>query len=385
MKKLFLILTFAIIHASDLIDEPLIPEESFLTQQMALDHIRDMWIKANSVLPNYPLECRLPVGDSKATVSNGECVFCLKSFARKNYLLRHLVSSHANNKGFLQHFMNLGGNPEKIHYCSQCSFTSFDKAHFSQHLARHSGSKLYHCEQCSRGFNLANDLRRHKFSIHHEDVADFKSYECSKCAASFTKKKLLINHMAKHERPTKSSLVVCKVAKTIKKDCKLPTQATCRPRSQKSSSSKSSKCTDLQKATVPIVDDSLTMKNPSLPIASKGLELLAECKSADVKNEFYKVCPECGLSTKSNANLLVHMARHQKKPLYFCELCPWGCYLKNDLSRHIISKHPGQANPSQGHVCKDCQQIFPRKENLVKHNTKVHQIAFSDFSAQSGV
>jgi KRAB domain-containing zinc finger protein len=385
MKKLFLILTFAIIHASDILDEQLIPEESFLCEQLSPSRVLDDFCFANSVLPSSQLNLHLSGTVSQATVSNGECIFCLKSFARKNYLLRHLVSSHANNKGFLQHFTRHGGKPEKIHHCSKCSFTTLDKTHFAQHAARHSGEKLYYCNLCPRGFNLANDLRRHKFSIHHEDVADFKSYECSKCAASFTKNKLLINHMAKHEETTKSSLVVCKVAKTIKKDCKLPTQATCRPRSQKSSSSKSSKCTDLQKATVPIVDDSLTMKNPSLPIASKGLELLAECKSADVKNEFYKVCPECGLSTKSNANLLVHMARHQKKPLYFCELCPWGCYLKNDLSRHIISKHPGQANPSQGHVCKDCQQIFPRKENLVKHNTKVHQITFSDFSAQSGV
>jgi KRAB domain-containing zinc finger protein len=381
MKKLFLILTFAIIHASDILDEPSILEESFFWEQLSPSRVLDDFGFANSVLPSSQLNLHLPSAVSQATAINGECVFCLKSFSKKNYLLRHLVSSHANHKCFLQHFIRHGGKPEKIHHCSQCSFTTLDKTHFAQHAARHSGAKLHYCEQCSRGFNLANDLRRHRFSIHHEDVADFKSYECSKCAASFTKNKLLINHMAKHEETTKSSLVVCKVAKTIKKDCNFALPLTYPPRSQKSSSLKSSNSIGMQITFAPIADNLLGLKSSALPIVFDGLELLAERESLAEKIGLYQVCPECGLKAKSKANLLVHIARHQKKPLYFCDFCPWKGYLKNDLSRHIISKHPGNVIANQGHVCKECQQIFPRRQQLVKHE-KLHQIASADFDSQ---
>lgn len=379
MKKLFLILIFAIIHASDILDEPSIPEESFFWEQLSPSRVLDDIGFANSVLPSSQLNLHLPSAVSQATVSNRECVFCRKSFSIKKFLLRHLVSSHANDKGFLQYFVSHGGKPEKIHHCAQCPFVTLDKNHFAQHAARHSGVKLYYCEQCSRGFNLANDLRRHKFSIHHEDVADFKSYECSKCAASFTKNKLLINHMAKHDETTKSAglTISSGIAKQNKKDVKskhyfksVPIQDTSLP----------SVNANFQITCAPIPQNALNLKKPDLPNNSTGIKLSAENKSAVEKKEICKICPDCGLKAKTKANLLVHIARHQNKPLYFCEVCQFGCYLKNDLSRHIISKHPDKATEAKSHACNKCPKFFARKDRLSKHY-KLHQITFTDVSA----
>ena len=380
MKNFVLILNFVLLNSSDLTDEPLIPEKSFLCEQYSTSPLLYDWVPADSVSPSSQLELHLPQERSKLPECNSQCVFCLKSFLKKSFLLRHLVASHANHKGFLQHFISHGGKPEKIHHCAQCSFVTLNKNHFAQHTARHSGQKLHYCNLCSRGFNLANDLRRHKFSIHQEDVADFKSYACTKCSASFTKKCLLINHLASHEKTIKAPRLAISsgITKQNKKDLKSNHNLGFDPIPDTSPHVAN---TDFQIMSAQINKNMLNLQKPDLQVQSTGLELSEETKTA-VENEIGKICSQCGLKAKSRANLLVHMARHQKKPLYFCEYCPWGCYLKNDLSRHIISKHPSHANPALGHVCKDCQIIFPRKDHLVKHE-KTHRIASLDSALQA--
>jgi KRAB domain-containing zinc finger protein len=185
-------------------------------------------------------------------------------------------------------------------------------------MARHNEQKLYQCDVCQKGFNLINDLKRHKFNIHN-DVLDLKLYSCNECPASFIKKATLLNHIAMHLESKKSILV------------------------------------------------NLKKENP--------------VKIKQKQKKTYK-CQECGLTCNSRINHKIHIARHQKKPLYFCDFCSWGCYLKNDLSRHIISKHVDHAGEVFGHSCKSCNAIFPRKKQLLNHEKK-HQISLSDFSSKA--
>lgn len=371
MKNFVLILSFIYLNAGSLTDEPSLPEESFLCERFSTSPLLHDSVPVDLVSPGIcNLSCKS--GEvSQSSETNIQCVFCLKPFLKKSFLLRHLVASHADNKGFLQYFISHGGKPEKINHCAECSFITLDKNYFAQHVARHSGKKLYYCNLCSLGFNLANDLRRHKFSIHNEYIADFKSYACTKCSASFTKKCSLINHLASHKKPIKvANLAISSgIAKKTKNNLKFNHNLGFDPIPDTSPSAAN---TDFQIMSAQINKNMLNLQKPDLQYQSAGLELSAETKTA-VENEIGKICPQCGLKAKSRANLLVHIARHQKKPLYFCEYCPWGGYLKNDLNRHIISKHPGNVIAYQGHVCKECQLIFPRKERLVKHET-IHRI-----------
>jgi KRAB domain-containing zinc finger protein len=371
MKNFFLILNFCLLNSSNFNGESSILDP-LVTDQLS-PRVFDDFGFDDSVLPSSRLDCYLAREIGQLPDCNSECAFCSKSFSSKKYLLRHLVSSHANNKGFLQNFIGHGGKPEKINHCSQCLFVTLDKTHLTQHIARHSGQKLHNCNLCSRGFNLVNDLRRHKFSIHHEDVADFKFYACTKCSASFTKKFLLINHMASHEKTIKApSLAISSgIAKKTKNNLKSNHNLGFDPIPDMSLPAEN---TDFQIISVPIPQNVSNLQKTNLQHQSTEIKLLDGDKSSVEKKEICKICPDCGLKAKSRANLLVHMARHQKKPLYFCELCRFGCYLKNDLSRHIISKHPGNVIANQGHVCKECQLIFPRKERLVSHET-IHRIA----------
>ncbi len=382
MKNLFLIFTLCNLTASDLLDEPAFTEESYLNFGLALNPVLQDWLSDYSTSFCGQPETHLPGEVSQSPETNIQCVFCLKPFLRKSLLVRHLVANHADSKGFMEYFISHGGKPEKIHHCAQCSFITLDKNHFAQHTARHSGQKLHYCNLCSRGFNLVNDLRRHKFSIHQEDVADFKSYACTKCSASFTKKCLLINHLASHEKTIKapSLAISSSISKKTKNNLKFNDNLGFNsiPDTSPTAANINFKITS-----APISQNMLNLQKPDLQHKSTEKKLLVESKNA-VENEIGKICLQCGLKAKSRANLLVHMARHQKKPLYFCEYCPWGCYLKNDLSRHIISKHPSHANPALGHVCKDCQIIFPRKDHLAKHE-KTHQIASLDSALQASV
>jgi KRAB domain-containing zinc finger protein len=367
MKNLVLILAFFYSNAGNFIDEPLISEESFFTDKLSDNGMLDNWFLAESILSSPQIEWHLPSKASQSPNINFECTFCFKSFVKKTFLLRHLVSNHFKDKLFLQNFISHGGDPEKINYCDQCPFITLDKAHLAQHLARHSGQKLYFCDLCSRGFNLVNDLRRHKFSIHNKNVADFKFYSCTECSASFTRKNLLINHLAKHKEATKSDSMVSSgcIVKKIKNDLKLDSPVLLAPISHQASSLMSRQNYDFS------------------IMSSDGVELVTNSNYQGQKEEKSHICSECGLKSGNKANLLIHMARHKKTPLYFCEFCQFRCYLKNDLSRHIISKHPRQVVANQGHVCNDCKLIFPRKKQLLAHE-KIHQISFLNLTNDAG-
>ena len=74
-------------------------------------------------------------------------------------------------------------------------------------------------------------------------------------------------------------------------------------------------------------------------------------------------CQHCQLIFKTKARLDKHIKWvHEKTP---CELCG---ELVGNLSRHMINVHENQKWP-----CPHCQSVFKSKDQLQKHNKRVHE------------
>ena len=74
-------------------------------------------------------------------------------------------------------------------------------------------------------------------------------------------------------------------------------------------------------------------------------------------------CPHCQLVFKTKARLDKHVKWvHEKTP---CELCG---ELVGNLSRHMINVHENQKWP-----CPQCESVFKSKDQLQKHNKRVHE------------
>ena len=374
MKILFLLFYFFRSSASDFMldDQARLPESSFLhleepvLNRSFFDNDELFSITEAAGCNEMTLSSLLSRSTDASFVSDPYCKFCDKTYKRDFMVLRHIVSRHSHEKGFEQEFLALGGQFEKIYHCDKCSFKTLDKNYYAAHMARHNEQKLYQCDVCQMGFNLINDLKRHKFNIHN-DVLDLKLYSCNECPASFIKKATLLNHIANHLESKKSINVVC--GGVTKKPKNVPKVELQSPIDQ--------------------MQDSLITESPKIDLNPAVLSILVNLKKENPvkikpkkkEKKIYK-CHECGLTCNSKINHKIHMARHQKKPLYFCDFCSWGCYLKNDLNRHIISKHVDHAGEVFGHSCKSCNAIFPRKNQLVNHEKK-HQISLSGSSSKA--
>ena len=61
-------------------------------------------------------------------------------------------------------------------------------------------------------------------------------------------------------------------------------------------------------------------------------------------------------------------------PKYLCKLCDFKCFVKSDMSRHIMTlKHQNYVNGNKmetknTYICKKCNKIYRSRVGLWKHN-----------------
>lgn len=109
-----------------------------------------------------------------------ECTYdgCMRSFARKHNLARHMKS----------HEMNIDRVGSICHMCGKTI-----KGVYSLHLKVHQRQKQYRCEECGREFRQKIALQNHLL-IHQNE----KPHECQWCFKRFRQKYTLKQHMTRH-------------------------------------------------------------------------------------------------------------------------------------------------------------------------------------------
>lgn len=81
------------------------------------------------------------------------------------------------------------------------------------------------------------------------------------------------------------------------------------------------------------------------------------------------ICPICGKSLKDNVQ--AHMRRvHEKEKLFFCDICPYGAFRKNDLVTHMKT-HIKDESIKKFH-CEFCGFKTKKKQTLQFHVENMH-------------
>ena len=109
-----------------------------------------------------------------------KCSQCDKKYKTKDRLVLHIKSIHeeknfpcdlcdhvASQKGNLVKHKDMVHEKKKNWFCKACSFSSYHKHPFVQHMTIHTGEKPFKCTQCLTRFNEKSSLERHKKSVHH--------------------------------------------------------------------------------------------------------------------------------------------------------------------------------------------------------------------------
>jgi len=110
-----------------------------------------------------------------ADTTSNMCLFCNKSFSRRDHLKRH-ISAH------------FGMKP---HECTQCRKTFLRREHLRRHIATHLRGKQNGCFQCGLIFNTRSELDIHL--INHTRTN--QTLKCHLCEAVFSRHTSLEYHI----------------------------------------------------------------------------------------------------------------------------------------------------------------------------------------------
>ena len=164
-------------------------------------------VKSGLILLNQPESFEnLP----SSSLSKFGCSSCIKTFTRKNDLLRHMML-HTGERRFsctfcANKFISSGDlhkhvrihTGEKPYACqfSKCSKAFTQKGDLNKHMKIHLDQKKYQCQQCNYRCIQGNDLRNHML-VHSE----CKPFCCDLCSKEFRRKNQLKAHKMKLHKP----------------------------------------------------------------------------------------------------------------------------------------------------------------------------------------
>nr|AAI53425.1 Zgc:110821 [Danio rerio] len=176
------------------------------------------------------------------------CPQCGRSFKNSVTLKRHMMIHNGEKPHKCLHcekrFIHSGQlkiherihTGEKPYQCSHCEKSFSDSGNLKKHERTHTGEKPYHCTDCGKNFSHFSSLQRHTQQIHNVTVKEeseelsedeekhhvksedgeqsisvegtaIKSFICTQCGNSFSRKNTLDHHMRIHtgEKPYKCS------------------------------------------------------------------------------------------------------------------------------------------------------------------------------------
>ena len=241
-------------------------------------------------------------------------------------------STFATNHELNKHFqMDIQHRKQSwTHLCHICEYATNRRSNLTAHLNVHEIGKRYKCDQCNKEFKSKQCLNRH-IATHQKNLCQI----CQICQKEF-----------KHNDSFKVHII------TMHKEPTIP----CDECSQR--------CTTLStlnrhKKTVHVFR-SFKCDQCNKRYKTKT-NLNAHIKSIHEKAKFS--CNMCEyVANQINALTKHKESVHEKKKNWFCQACPYSCYLKSYFRVHMRS-HTGE-KPYQ---CKKCLIQFSQQSNLQTH------------------
>ena len=219
------------------------------------------------------------------------------------------------------------------HLCAICDYATNFKDCLTDHLFVHGMGKRLKCDQCDKDFATKRNLTRHIQSIHEAK----EKFSCQSCQQKYTTKDGLKKHILRIHQ-----------AKTIPCDeCKkmFRTRELLNKHKQSVHVLKYFKCCQCN----------TRFKN-------KG-DMKKHVRSIHEKEKFS--CNVCDFVGHRKDHLKVHVESvHEKKKNWFCEACPYSCYMKGHFISHMRI-HTGE----KPFKCNKCLTQFSHITNFKRHRT----------------
>nr|CAI5835588.1 unnamed protein product [Callosobruchus analis] len=325
------------------------------------------------------------------------CIYCNKTFIRKDSLEDHIVKKHPEF---------IASVSAKVHECTKCTYKTVNTIHLKRHIkANHpdiaDNSTTKRCIHCNRTFASKQTLDDHIVKRHPDFITSVsgKVHECTKCTyktanTTHLKEHILANHLDITVNRVSSRCIYCNktfVRKETLEDHIVKTH----PHFIAFVSNRvTSTCIYCNKTFVrkETLDDHVVKRHPDfIASVSRKVHQCTKCTYKTVSinrlkehmminhpNRMFK-CIHCNKTFASKQALDGHIIRRHpgfiasvSRKIHECTKCTYKTVSTSHLKEHIFAKHPDIAVNREISRCIYCHKTFVRKEALDDHVVKRH-------------
>ncbi|CAL8136778.1 unnamed protein product [Orchesella dallaii] len=350
------------------------------------------------------------------------CPHCEKIHKTKQYLRAHIRNSHPT------HFKLRRKAIKKVQFrCELCSLVVKSCQQLNRHILEVHKGKRYQCQECKNSFKSKHGLQSHMVTFHKPEVHPCphsscnktfrskhylkchtnyvhpdnskgrRSYLCPICLESYSKRKLVDQHLLTCGKSEDKGLSSTSDQKQEPRKCPtcpkryFSTEAlrrhllTCeREQKQKEQSGKNTlTCSTSSAKKVKCDEESETEKEKGFPCESCGKVFSSSFNLRLHINRIHSgkkfICPECGKVVRTRSYLKHHIIAYHKPETHACPHCVKIFRTKEYLQGHIRFLHRDCALKSESNsseqaqlLCEKCGKSFPSEKSKKLHFIRVH-------------